>query len=162
MKRSEHKVNIDWKNTREDLSYFTYDRSHSWKFEGGKIVLASSAPEYGGKIEFVNPEEALAAAVASCHMLSFLYVASKGKWVVDHYKDKAIGILDKNEKGQIAVTQLFLRPVITFRGDKIPTEALVNEMHQKAHNECFIARSVLTEIIIQPQFRSPQITKNEH
>lgn len=149
---SEHKVNLSWKNESDDFSYKNYDRTHSWKFEGGTIVKASAAPEYIGKKEFVNPEEAFAASLASCHMLTFLALASMKKYSISFYEDNAVAILEKNEKSKMAVTKLYLRPKITFIGDSIPDETIINEIHHRAHSECFIANSVLTEIIIEPIF----------
>ena len=165
---SEHKVNLSWKNELEDFSYKKYDRTHSWKFEGGTVVKASAAPEYLGKKEFVNPEEAFAASLASCHMLTFLAIASMKKYTIAVYEDNAVAILEKNEKStsthfdklsgvgsgqaRMAVTKLYLRPKITFIGDNIPDKTIIDEMHHRAHTECFIANSVLTEIIIEPVF----------
>jgi organic hydroperoxide reductase OsmC/OhrA len=149
---SEHKVKLCWKNEQDDFSYKNYDRTHSWKFEGGSVVKASAAPEYFGKKEFVNPEEAFAASLASCHMLTFLAIASLKKYTVEIYEDTAIAILEKNEKSRMAVTKLYLRPKITFVGDNIPDKTIIDEMHQRAHMECFIANSVVTKIIIEPVF----------
>jgi organic hydroperoxide reductase OsmC/OhrA len=149
---SEHIVNLSWKNDSEDFLYKNYDRTHSWKFEGGIVVKASAAPEYLGKKEFVNPEEAFAASLASCHMLTFLAIASMKKYIVESYEDKAVAVLEKNEKSKMAVTKLYLRPKITFTGDNIPDETVIHEMHRRSHAECFISNSVLTEIIIEPLF----------
>ncbi|MCL6462871.1 MAG: OsmC family protein [Flavobacterium micromati] len=147
---SEHKVAISWKNDSADFSYKNYDRTHSWKFGGGNVLTASAAPEYLGKKEFVNPEEAFAASLASCHMLTFLALASMKKYTILFYEDNAVAILEKNEKSRMAITKLYLRPKITFTGDNIPDETIINEIHHRAHMECFIANSVLTEIIIEP------------
>jgi organic hydroperoxide reductase OsmC/OhrA len=149
---SEHKVKIFWENESEDFSYKKYDRTHSWKFEGGTVVKASAAPEYLGKKEFVNPEEAFAASLASCHMLTFLAVASMKKYIIEIYEDNALAILGKNEKSRMTITKLYLRPKITFTADNIPDKTIINEMHHRAHTECFIANAVLTEIIIEPVF----------
>jgi len=149
---SEHKVNLSWKNESDDFSYKNYNRNHSWKFEGGTAVKASAAPEYLGEKEFVNPEEAFAASLASCHMLTFLAIASMKRYTIAVYEDNAVAILEKNEKSRMAITKLYLRPKITFKGDNIPDETIINEIHQRAHTECFIANSVLTEIIIEPVF----------
>ena len=149
---SEHIVNLSWKNDSEDFSYKKYDRTHSWKFEGGIAVKASAAPEYLGKKEFVNPEEAFAASLASCHMLTFLAIASMKKYIVESYEDKAVAVLEKNEKSRMAVTKLYLRPKITFKGDNIPDKTVIHEIHHRSHAECFISNSVLTEIIIEPVF----------
>ena len=149
---SEHKVYISWKNDGEDFSYKTYDRSHLWKFEGGTIIHASAAPDYLGKSELVNPEEAFAASLASCHMLTFLAIASMKKYMVATYEDNAVAILGKNEKLKVAVTTVYLRPNISFTGDNIPDRTTIDEMHHRAHQECFISNSVLTEIIVEPVY----------
>jgi len=149
---SKHIVNLLWKNESEDFSYKNYDRTHSWKFEGGIVVKASAAPEYLGKKELVNPEEAFAASLASCHMLTFLAIASMKKYTIEIYEDEAVAILEKNEKSRMAVTKLYLSPKITFTGDNVPDKTIINKMHHRAHTECFISNSVLTEIIIEPVF----------
>lgn len=149
---SEHKVYISWKNEGEDFSYKTYDRSHLWKFEGGTIIQASAAPDYLGKSELVNPEEAFAASLASCHMLTFLAIASMKKYMVASYEDNAVAILGKNEKLKVAVTTVYLRPNIIFKGENIPDKTTIDEMHHRAHQECFISNSVLTEIIVEPVY----------
>ena len=147
---SEHKVKISWQNKGTDFSYSAYDRTHTWEFEGGKTIQASAAPEYMGKIDFINPEEALAASLSSCHMMTFLFVCSKKKYIVETYVDQSIAILAKNENNKMAVTQLYLRPKISFRGENQPTNEMIDMLHEKAHEECFIANSVLTKIIIEP------------
>ena len=149
---SQHKVYLSWKNEGEDFSYKTYDRGHLWKFEGGTLIEASAAPDYLGRSELVNPEEAFAASLASCHMLTFLAIASMKKYTVATYEDNAVAILGKNEKLKMAVTTVYLRPKITFNGDNIPDKTIIDEMHHRAHQECFIANSVLTEIIVEPLY----------
>ena len=149
---SEHKVYISWKNEGEDFSYKTYDRSHLLKFEGGTIIQASAAPDYLGKSELVNPEEAFAASLASCNMLTFLAIASMKKYMVASYEDNAVAILGKNEKLKVAVTTVYLRPNIIFKGENIPDKTTIDEMHHRAHQECFISNSVLTEIIVEPVY----------
>ena len=149
---SEHKVYLNWKNDGEDFSYKKYDRSHLWKFEGGTLIKASAAPDYLGKAELVNPEEAFAASLASCHMLTFLAIASMKKYTVAMYEDNAVAILGKNEKLKMAVTTVYLRPNITFKGDNIPDKTIMDEMHHRAHLDCFISNSVLTEVIVEPVY----------
>ena len=149
---SEHKVYLSWKNEGEDFSYKTYDRSHVWKFEGGTLIKASAAPDYLGNAELVNPEEAFAASLASCHLLTFLAIASMKKYTVATYEDNAVAILGKNEKLKMAATTVYLRPKITFNGQNIPSKSIIDEMHHRAHQECFIANSVLTEIIVEPVY----------
>ena len=149
---SEYKVYLTWKNEGEDFSYKTYDRTHQMKFGGGTVVKGSAAPDYLGKAELVNPEEAFAASLASCHMLTFLAIASMKKYTIASYEDNAVAILGKNEKLKNAVTIVYLRPNITFKGDKIPDTTTIDKMHHLAHQECFIANSVLTEIIVEPVY----------
>ena len=149
---SEHKVYLSWKNEGEDFSYKTYDRSHVWKFEGGTLIKASAAPDYLGNAELVNPEEAFAASLASCHLLTFLAIASMKKYTLATYEDNAVAILGKNEKLKMAVTTVYLRPNIIFKGDNIPDKTIIDEMHRRAHQECFISNSVLTEIIVEPLY----------
>lgn len=149
---SEHKVKISWKNEKEDFSYAAYDRTHTWEMDGGKSLKASAAPEFMGDIHFLNPEEALAGALSSCHMMTFLFLASKKKMVVESYEDQSVAVLEKNQNNKMAVTKLFLRPKVVFRGDSQPTKEVIHSLHEKAHEECFIANSVLTEIILEPVF----------
>ena len=149
---SEYKVYISWKNAGEDFSYKTYDRSHLLQFGGGTLVKASAAPGYLGNAALVNPEETFAASLASCHMLTFLAIASMKKYMVATYADNAVAILGKNEKLKVAVTAVYLRPNIIFKGDNIPDRTTIDEMHHRAHQECFISNSVLTEIIVEPVY----------
>jgi organic hydroperoxide reductase OsmC/OhrA len=108
----------------------------------------SSVPLPYSHAENVDPEEAFVAAISSCHMLTFLYLAAKDRYVVDAYDDLAVGSMTKNLKGRLAVTAVELRPNITFSGSTTPTDADVARLHRAAHEECYIANSVLTEIAI--------------
>ena len=97
-------------------------------------------------------KEKISLSLASCHMLTFLAIASMKKYTVAMYEDNAVAILGKNEKLKMAVTTVYLRPKISFKGNKIPDKIIINEMHHRAHQECFIANSVLTEIIVEPVY----------
>ncbi len=146
---SQHTAKVQWKRNTPDFAYETYDRTHEVSFEGGKSVTASSAKEFLGKPELVNPEEMLAAALSSCHMLTFLAVAAKSRLVVESYEDTATAILDKNAAGRMAVTKTILRPKVTFSKDTpVANERLV-ELHEKAHRNCFIANSVACEVVTE-------------
>jgi organic hydroperoxide reductase OsmC/OhrA len=112
---SEHKVYLSWKNEEEDFSYKTYDRNHLLKFGGGTLVKASASPDYLGKAALVNPEEAFAASLASCHILTFLAISSMKKYTVANYEDNAVAILGKNEKSEMAVTTVYLRPISSLK-----------------------------------------------
>ena len=148
---SEHRVRIAWKRESDDFSYATYDRTHTWTFDGGTQVKASAAPEYQGDAALVNPEEALAAALSSCHMLTFFAIAARKRYVVDSYEDAAVATLDKNAEGQLAITRVILRPRVVFGGDKSPDGSELEALHESAHRNCFIANSVRTELIVEPR-----------
>ena len=143
---SEHKANVIWARNGVDFSYKTYPRDHVWRFPNGVEVPGSAAPAYLGNPERVDPEAAFVAALSSCHMLTFLAVASMKGFVVDSYEDAAVGHLEKNAAGKMAITRLDLHPKIVFSGAKLPAAADLDALHDKAHKECFIANSVTTEV----------------
>lgn len=147
---AEYRTNLIWKPESEDFSYKNYSRTHKWIFGGGQEVTASAAPEFLGKSEFVNPEEGFAASLGSCHLLTFLAIASFKKYSIKSYTDECVAIVEKNENGKQAVTKVFLRPKVEFYGDSLPDSEEIEKMHHKAHNECFISNSVLTEVIVEP------------
>jgi organic hydroperoxide reductase OsmC/OhrA len=152
---SEHIATVHWENRQEVFTDNRYSREHIWKFDGGAEVPASASP-YVVRIPYsnpacVDPEEAFIAAIASCHMLFFLAIAAKHQFLVERYTDQAIGHLEKNENGKLAITDIRLHPVIVFAGDSLPTPAQIEEIHYQAHQECFLANSVKTPItILQP------------
>ncbi len=147
---SAHKATIKWARNGADFSYKTFDRDHVWTFENGIEVQASAAPAYLGNPHCVDPESAFVAALSSCHMLTFLALASNKGFVVDSYEDYAVGTLEKNMNGKLAVTQVELRPRIAYSGGNGPTQADIDWLHDKAHRECFIANSVTTKVIVSP------------
>ena len=145
---SEHKATIKWARSGADFSYKTYSRDHVWRFDNGVEVPGSAAPAYLGNPQRVDPEAAFVAALSSCHMLTFLALASNKGFVVDSYEDAAVGHLEKNANGKMAVTRVDLHPKITYSGAKLPGVADLQWLHDKAHKECFIANSVTTQIDI--------------
>ncbi len=147
---SEHKATTQWARTTEDFEIKTFVRDHEMTFQGGAQLPGSSAPEYSGDPAKVCPEETFVASLSSCHMLTFLAVASLRKFVVDHYEDPAVGWLEKNDAGRMAMTRVELRPRIQFSG-KQPTAEELTLMHEKAHRGCFIANSVSCEVVVVPQ-----------
>ncbi len=146
---SEHKVALEWKRDKEGFSYETYSRDHVLVFEGGVRIPASAAPAYRGNLAHVNPEEALVAALSSCHMLTFLAGAAKKQFVVDQYSDHAVGILEKNQKGKLAITRVVLHPRVVFGGPTPPTSEQITALHERAHSDCFIANSVTTDVTVE-------------
>jgi organic hydroperoxide reductase OsmC/OhrA len=148
---AEHKVTVDWRRTQDDFSYEAYTRDHTWTFEGGVQVPASAAPLFRGSPERVDPEEAFVAALSSCHMLSFLAIASRKGYKIDRYNDEAVGHLEKNSDGKLVITRVYLRPRIAFSGSRVPTLEQIENMHHQSHDQCFIANSVKTEVICEPR-----------
>jgi organic hydroperoxide reductase OsmC/OhrA len=148
---SEHRILLNWQRTSSDFTYENYNRDHTWSFDGGVTVHASASPAYRGNPACVDPEEALVAALSSCHMLTFLAIASKKKLVVDAYEDDAVGYLEKNAQGKLAITRCTLRPMIRFGGSTVPSAEELKVMHEHSHHECFIANSVLTEVTVEPR-----------
>lgn len=145
---SEHRVSVAWERTTEDFSYEAYSRNHTWTFENGLEVAASAAPAFRGDPSRVDPEAAFVAALSSCHMLTFLAIAARKRLVVDGYRDHAVGHLEKDEGGKLAITQVILRPQVTFR--EPPAPGVVERMHHTSHEECFLARSVKTDVRVEP------------
>ena len=156
---AEHKAAIRWTSPGDGEAFLEgrFSRSHTWAFDGGLTVPASAAPSvipaHFSNPAGVDPEEAYVAAIASCHMMSFLYVAMRAGVVVERYEDDAVGVMRKNERGAVWVGAVTLRPRIAFGGSARPTPAEVEQLHRRAHEQCFIANSVKTEILIEPATR---------
>jgi len=146
---SEHRVTVSWDRGDTDFTYETYGRDHTWTFEGGSTIAASAAPSYQGNADLVDPEEAFVASLSSCHMLTLLALAAKKQLTVERYTDRAIGFLEKNDEGMLAITRVVLRPEIQFGGERQPSPAELAAIHEKAHRHCFIANSVKTEVTIE-------------
>ena len=131
-----------------------YRRAHVWAFDGGIEVPASSSPSVVplpySESRAVDPEEAFVASLASCHMLWFLSIAAARKFCVDSYVDDARGVMGRNAAGKLAMTQVTLRPKVAFTGEHVPTDEEIAAMHHEAHDECFIANSVTTEVRCEP------------
>jgi organic hydroperoxide reductase OsmC/OhrA len=154
---STHVATIQWHRSTDDFVYDTYNREHTWHFPNGQTIDASSAPDYLGNAACVDPEEAFVASLSSCHMLTFLAIAARKRYVVDQYTDDAAGYLEKNAAGMLAVTRVELRPRIEFSGVRKPDRAGVAAMHEKAHKHCFIANSVTTEVVVVPATDSSEV-----
>ena len=153
---ADHKALIRWQLTAPaaDFSKGKYSREHTWTFDGGLTVPASPSPAvvpapYSNPAH-VDPEEAFVAALASCHMLTFLWLAGKAGFQADSYEDNAIGVMTKNERGVPWVSTVTLHPKIAWSGDKLPAPADLDRLHHQAHEQCFIANSVKTDIQVSP------------
>ena len=150
---SDHKARISWRFSGGDFLKGRYSREHSWTFDGGSTVPASSAPTsvpapYSNTAN-VDPEEAYVAAIASCHMLSFLYVAYREGFEVASYEDEAVGTMSKNERGVLWVSSAILTPRVEYGTGRAPSAEQEDHLHHRAHAECYIANSVKTEITVR-------------
>ena len=141
-------INIEWKKVGEDFSYEKYNRHHNIFLSGNQTVKNSASPEFFGNADMTNPEELLASALASCHMLTFLAVTSKSGYIIDSYACKAEAFMGKNAEGRMSVTEISLTPAIIFDGEKQPTNEQLKSLHDKAHKNCFIAQSLQTKVNI--------------
>lgn len=151
---SEYIATVSWQRNGAVFTDNKYSRVHQWKFDGGVTVPGSSSPHVV-RLPFsdpgaVDPEEAFVASLSSCHMLTFLYIAAKRGFVVDSYEDRALGVMARNGVGKLAMTVVTLRPRIVFSG-RVPTSEESDSMHHQAHEECFIASSVKTDVRCEPQ-----------
>lgn len=152
---SEYRAEIVWeRDAAQDFLGNRYSRRHLLRFDGGLEVPGSSAPSSVplpmSDAAAVDPEEAFVASLASCHMLWFLAIAAKRRFIVDRYVDAARGVMARNEQGKLAMTLVTLRPAVTFSGARRPSVDELTELHHKAHEECFIANSVKTEVRCEP------------
>jgi len=133
-----------------------YNRRHEWRFDGGAVVPGSAAPGYlpAALIDesAVDPEEALLASAASCHMLYFLAYAAKEGFSIESYEDNPVGHVDKNEAGDPWVSRVIMRPCAIFVGDKLPSVEEIDALHHRAHKSCIIANSLKSELTIEPVF----------
>jgi organic hydroperoxide reductase OsmC/OhrA len=151
---SHYTAQVIWERGSQDFTGSRYSRRHLLRFDGGAEVVASSSPhavpEPMSDPAAVDPEEAFVASLASCHMLWFLSMAARRGFCVDHYVDDAEGLMARNGSGKMAMTQVTLRPSAVFSGARLPTREQIEELHHRAHEECFIANSVTTEVRCEP------------
>ena len=149
---STYKASIRWKMAGEDFLKGRYSREHTWGFDGGVVVPASASPAvvrapYSNPAH-VDPEEAFVAAISSCHMLTFLHLASQRGFQINSYDDEAIGVMTANERGRQWVSAVTLNPKIAYGGARQPAPAEEQQLHHEAHEQCFIANSVRTDVSV--------------
>ena len=151
---STYTAELLWERGDQDFPGNKYSRRHLIRFDGGAELAGSSSPHVvpvpGSDPSAVDPEEAFVASLSSCHMLWFLAIAAKRGFVVDRYLDSASGLLERNAERRFAMTVVTLRPAVTFSGAKLPTSEELDQLHHKAHEECYIANSVKTEVRVEP------------
>jgi len=151
---SEHETVVLWNRDGAAFTDNRYSRGHRWQFDGGVDVPASSSPKVVplplSVAAAVDPEEAFVVSLSSCHMLWFLSTAARRGFVVDRYRDEAVGVMAKDSSGKLAMTRVTLHPEVHFGGDRRPTADEVLAMHHESHEQCFIARSVKTDVRCEP------------
>ena len=151
---TEYAAEVVWARDGQDFLSNRYSRRHLLRFDGGAEVAGSSSPHSVplpmSDASAVDPEEAFVASLASCHMLWFLAIAAKRRFIVDHYADAAVGVMARNAAGRMAMTRVTLRPHVAFSGERRPTAEELDALHHKAHEECYIANSVTSEVRVEP------------
>jgi organic hydroperoxide reductase OsmC/OhrA len=151
---STYTAELVWERGAQDFTGNKYSRRHLLRFDGGTEVPGSSSPSVVpvpmSDPAAVDPEEAFVASLSACHMLWFLAIAAKRGFIVDRYEDSAVGVLERNAERRFAMTTVTLRPRIVFSGTRLPTPEELEQLHHKAHEECYIANSVKTEVRVEP------------
>jgi organic hydroperoxide reductase OsmC/OhrA len=151
---AQYTAEVLWQRDEQDFLSNRYSRRHLLRFDGGLEIPGSSSPHVVplplSDAAAVDPEEAFVASLSSCHMLWFLSIAAKRRFCVDRYSDTPLGTMAKNAEGKLAMTLVLLRPEVRFSGERIPTAEEIEAMHHEAHEECFIANSVKTEVRCEP------------
>lgn len=152
-----YRATIHWQRGEAVFAGQQYSRAHQWQFDGELTVPAAASPlivdDACTDASAVDPEEAFVASISSCHMLWFLSIASKQGYTVETYTDEASGIMDTDKDGNMAITHVTLKPEVRFGQANIPEQHVFEKMHQQAHQNCFIAHSVKTEISVNANLR---------
>jgi organic hydroperoxide reductase OsmC/OhrA len=155
---SRYTVRVEWERGEQAFVDNRYSRVHRMLFDGGAEVRGSSSPDVVrvpmSDATAVDPEETFVASLSSCHMLWFLSLAAKARFRVDRYVDNAEGVMEKNAAGRMAITRVTLHPAVEFSGDKRPSREELDALHHEAHDECFIANSVQSEVRCEPVYRA--------
>jgi organic hydroperoxide reductase OsmC/OhrA len=151
---SDHTCTVTWERGSADFLDRRYSRAHSWSFDGGAVVRGSPSPHIvpppGSDPAAVDPEEAFVASLSSCHMLWFLDLAARRGYRIDRYVDNAVGTMGRNAAGKLAMTRVVLRPAVSFGPGPQPDAQALSTLHHEAHDQCFIANSVTTDVRCEP------------
>ena len=147
---------VQWSRGEQKFADNRYSRRHTIEFDGGTSFAASSSPHIVpvpySDIVAIDPEEMFVASLSSCHMLWFLSIAAKAGFIVDSYRDNAEGKMEKNVAGKLIMSQVVLKPQVSFSGNQLPSISEILQIHHQAHEECFIANSVKTNVVCEPVF----------
>lgn len=148
---------VEWERGEQKYTDNRYSRVHRIRFDGGAELRGSASPLVVrpplSDPTGVDPEELFVASLTTCHMLWFLDLVRRAGWLVDSYRDEAEGFMEKNAEGKTAITRVVLHPDVTFSGEKLPSRAEVEALHHAAHEECYIASSVKSEVVCEPVWR---------
>ena len=151
---AQYSAEVLWQRDGQHFLDNRYSRRHLLRFDGGVEVAGSSSPHVVplpmSDAAAVDPEESFVASLSSCHMLWFLSIAAQRRFCVDRYLDSAVGVMAKNDQGKMAMTVVTLRPAVTFSGEHLPTRAQIEALHHAAHEACYIANSVKSEVRCEP------------
>ncbi len=139
---SEYSVKLSWELEGNSFKYKEYCRDHTLDFGNNNIIHASASPDYFGNASYIDPEQSFIASLTSCHMLTFLAIASKKRFTISQYIDTATGLLEENDEHKMVIKQINLSPHVTFSSSHIPSQEQYMSMHEKAHNYCFIANTI--------------------
>ncbi len=145
---SDLSIELHWHRVEPGFEPGKYTAEHVVRYNNSYEVQVDAAPDWGGKPENTNPEQALASALSSCHMMTFLALAAKAKWPVASYHDHAVAHLGKNPKGQMSVTRIDLHPVVRFDTGFSVDDKTLEEMQDRAHRYCFIANTLADSVEI--------------
>jgi len=153
MSRHTYTAETLWERGDQVFTDNRYSRRHLLRFDGGITVAGSSSPHVVpvpySDAGAIDPEEALVSALSSCHMLWFLGIAARNGFVIDSYHDEAFGVMTANERKKLWLSSVTLQPKVVFSGTSLPSPADIERMHHEAHDECFIANSVKTDVQIR-------------
>ncbi len=151
----EYTAEVLWSRGDQPFVDNRYSRTHRWRFDGGVEIPGSSSPTVVpipmSDPAAVDPEEAFVASLSSCHMLWFLFLAARRGYCVDFYRDAAVGMMGRNPEGRMAILRVTLRPEVCFSGAKVPTAEELDVLHHQAHEQCYIASSVRSEVVVEPR-----------
>ena len=146
---SEHRIALDWTRNGGPFARGNYSPDHLIRYAGGQTLHGSPSSGYMGDDAYADPEQLLLSALSACHMLTFLAVAANRGYVIDSYHDEAVAQLDRNAEGKMAVVKAILAPRVAFSGDKQPSADEYAKLHERAHQACFIANSVKTQVEVK-------------
>ena len=139
---SDLSIDLSWKRNSDQLTPGKYSNEHRISYNQQFHLKVDAAPEWGGDAAFTNPEQALAASLSSCHLMTFLALAAKAKWPVASFEDHAVAHLGKNAKGRMSVTRIDLNPVLKFDAGFEVSDVELRKMHDRTHRYCFVANTL--------------------